>query len=77
MSRLKIIGLGLFGRNWKIALASHLINEKGEPLRRTRIESWDKADILPDWVVEQVKIMILEREAEFEEAKELIASLKE
>lgn len=75
MSRLKIIGEGLYGRNWKNSLAANLINEKGVPLRRTRIENWHEVDLLPNWVIKQVKILLLEREAQFLEAKDLIESL--
>ncbi|AMW80555.1 hypothetical protein AMD27_16695 (plasmid) [Acinetobacter sp. TGL-Y2] len=54
-SKIRLIGIALFGESWMSQLARHISKISGIRVTRNTVACWDRDDRIPQWVYPRIK----------------------
>ena len=54
-SKIRLIGIALFGESWMSQLARNISKISGIKVTRHTVASWDRDDRVPQWVYPRIK----------------------
>lgn len=61
MSKIEMLGQGLFGKTWMSQIAHNVENPNGKTTTRQTVQNWHRHDQLPDWAIDQLKELAAKR----------------